>query len=247
MSGHNQEPSENGAATLAATARRGSHNRAAWRAEVCGVERSAHSRRPQRGWLLYAETLHNPTESSSSFFPRRIGSLLTAMLVLVLVPCGGGCAGYRWGQRTLYRPDVQTVHVPIFQSDSFRRNLGERLTEAVVKEIQLKTPYRLAPAESADSVLRGRIISETKDVVAEDYYDLPRVLQTDLMVQIDWTGRQGNLLTNAVTVPLPDYLLHIGQGEQLIPEGGQSIATAQQQAIEQLAEQIVAQMEMAPW
>jgi hypothetical protein len=172
--------------------------------------------------------------------------LAAALAVLILLHAGG-CAGYRWGQRTLYRPDVQTVHVPIFQSDSFRRNLGERLTEAVVKEIQLKTPYRLATAETADSVLRGRIISETKDVVAEDYYDLPRVIATDLVVQIDWTNRQGNLLTNAVTVPLPDYLLNVGQVEQLIPEGGQSITTAQQQAIEQLAEQIVAQMELAPW
>ncbi len=167
-----------------------------------------------------------------------------ALLLLVLA---GGCAGYQWGQRTLYRPDVRTVHVPIFQSDSFRRNLGERLTEAVVREIQLKTPYRLAPAETADSLLRGRIISETKDVMAEDFYDQPRVVETDMVVQIDWTGPQGNLLANAVTVPLPEYLLHVGQTEQLIAEGGQSVATTHQLVIERLAEQIVSQMEMLPW
>ena len=168
-------------------------------------------------------------------------------IALLLLALAGGCAGYQWGQRTLYRPDVQTVHVPIFQSDSFRRNLGERLTEAVVKEIQLKTPYRLASAETADSVLRGRIISETKDVVAEDYYDQPRVVEADMVVQIDWTGRQGSLLANAVTVPLPEYLLHVGQTEQLIAEGGQSVATTHQSVIERLAEQIVSQMEMLPW
>ena len=105
-------------------------------------------------------------------------------LALVLLTFGltTGCAGYRWGQRTLYRPDIRSVHVPVFQSDSFRRNLGERLTEAVVKEIQTKTPYRLASAETADSVLRGRIISETKRVIAENYYDNPRLVETDFVV-----------------------------------------------------------------
>ena len=40
-----------------------------------------------------------------------------------------GCAGYQVGHRSLYRPDIRTVHVPVVQSDSFRRYLGERLTE----------------------------------------------------------------------------------------------------------------------
>ncbi len=170
--------------------------------------------------------------------------LTTALLMLVLA---GGCTGYRWGQRTLYRPDVTTVHVPIFQSDSYRRNLGERLTEAVVREIQSKTPYRVASAEEADSVLRGRIISETKRVMTENYYDLPRLIEAEFVVEVNWTSPQGNLLTNTVNVPLPDYLLRVGQADQMIAEAGQSVATAHQDAIEQLAEQIVAQMEMAPW
>ena len=202
--------------------------------------RTRNSRRQETAAIDHRLTSVDPSHSSHS----AAGLLTTALLTLVLLP---GCAGYRWGTRTLYRPDIRTVHVPVFQSDSFRRNLGERLTEAVVKEIQTKTPYRLASADTADSVLRGRIISETKRVVAEDYYDNPRLIEADLVVQIDWTNPQGNLLANSVTVPLPDYALRVGQAEQLIPEAGQSVTTAHQKAIEQLAEQIVAQMEMAPW
>ena len=170
--------------------------------------------------------------------------LTTALLILGMA---GGCAGYRWGHRTLYRPDVTTVHVPIFQSDSFRRNLGERLTEAVVREIQTKTPYRVVTAEEADSVLRGRIISETKRVITENYYDLPRLVEAEFVVEINWTSPQGNLLTNAVTIPLPDYLLRVGEADPMIAEAGQSVVTTHQDAIEQMAEQIVSQMEMAPW
>ena len=175
--------------------------------------------------------------------PRRILACWTSLLLLVL----SGCASWRMGQQALYRPDVRTVHVPIFESDSFRRNLGERLAEAVAVQIEMRTPYRVADAASADSVLRGRIVSETKRVIAEDQYDIPRVLDTDLVARIDWVGPQGELLANNITVPLADYQLLVGQGEALIPEGGQSISSAHQKAIEQLASQIVNQMEIAPW
>ena len=61
-----------------------------------------------------------------------------AMLLLL-----SGCVGYQVGTGSLYAPDVATVYVPMIESDSYRRDLGERLTEAVVKEIELKTPYKV--------------------------------------------------------------------------------------------------------
>lgn len=158
-----------------------------------------------------------------------------------------GCAGYQIGQQTMYRPDIRTIHVPVFESVSFRRHLGERLTEAVATEIELKTPYRVVSAERADSVLRGRIVLEEKRVIAEDQFDIPRVIETDMVVQVEWIGSQGDLLANAITIPLDQYDLRIGASEQFIPEGGQSLATAHQEVIQELAEQIVAQMEVAPW
>ena len=59
---------------------------------------------------------------------------LRGSLVVLLFFCG--CAGYQIGNQSLYPPEIHTVYVPMFQSNSFRRNLGERLTEAVVKEIE---------------------------------------------------------------------------------------------------------------
>jgi hypothetical protein len=159
----------------------------------------------------------------------------------------GGCAGYRVGQQAFYRPDIQSVHVPIFESTSFRRNLGEQLAEAVATEIQLKTPYRVSTAERADSVLRGRIISETKQTIAEDRFDVPRLIQTEMVCQVDWIGPQGELLANRIAIPIDSFDLRVGQNEAFIPEAGQSLATTHRQLIEDLAEQIVAQMEMPPW
>ncbi len=156
-----------------------------------------------------------------------------------------GCAGYQIGNRSLYRCDIRTVHVPMFRSDSLRRYLGERLTEAVVKRIEDQTPMKVVGSDAADSILSGRIISETKKVVSETRYDDPRDIETDFFAQVTWVDRRGDLITGPHNMPIEPQLMSISQTANFIPEGGQSIATAHQVAISRLAEQIVGQMESA--
>ncbi|OHB80792.1 MAG: hypothetical protein A2W31_09005 [Planctomycetes bacterium RBG_16_64_10] len=166
-----------------------------------------------------------------------------AALTLVLL---GGCAGYQVGTHSLYAPNINTVYVPVFESDSFRRGLGEQLTEAVVKQIELKTPYKVVGDPNADSILTGRLVAEKKRVLVENYFDYAREIQVDFVVQVSWIDRRGDLLCQPTTIPLPANLIHFGQTATLVPEAGQSIATAHQETIGRLADQIVATME-APW
>lgn len=175
----------------------------------------------------------------------RFSNLLTLCGLTVLsFSVLSGCAGYQLGNQALYRPDVQTVHVPIFQSSSFRKDFGERLTEAVIKQIELTTPYKVVCESDADSILSGQIISESKTVLAEDINDVPRNIGTDLVARIRWESRAGDLLRENL-VGLPP-ILQISQAANVIPEAGQSVATAHQRALSQLAEQIVDQMQY-PW
>src|SRR5262245_54370855 len=74
-------------------------------------------------------------------------------IVMMLLSALCGCTNYRAGNQTLFRTDIRTVYVPVFQSDSYRRNLGEWLTEAVIKEIETKSPYKVVHTSDADSVL----------------------------------------------------------------------------------------------
>jgi hypothetical protein len=160
--------------------------------------------------------------------------------------CLLGCAGYQVGSQTLYRPDVRTVHVPIFISDSYRRQVGERLTEAVVKRIEQVTPYKVVSSPNADSVLRGRIVADRKRVITEDRFDDPRDLEISLRFEATWTDRAGNLIGSTFEQPLPPVLVTFTGTSHFLPEGGQSMGTAQHEAIDKLAKQIVEQMEM-PW
>ena len=93
-----------------------------------------------------------------------------SVLCVVAVALLAGCAGYQVGTSSLYSSHVRTVYVPMFQSASYRRNLGERLTEAVMKEIEAKTPYKVVGTPNADSTLTGRITNETKRTVVQNWY-----------------------------------------------------------------------------
>ena len=157
-----------------------------------------------------------------------------------------GCATYQVGSRSLYAPDISTVYVPMFESDSFRPGLGERLTEAVVKEIDLKTPFKVVRLNNADSILTGKIVQETKRVKVENFTDDTRELDIAFLVEVTWLNRRREPILQPGRVQVPAELLEIGQSAPLIPEAGQSLAVSQQQAINRLAEQIVATME-EPW
>jgi hypothetical protein len=156
-----------------------------------------------------------------------------------------GCAAYRFGNATLYPADIETVYLPVFESDSFRRNLAEFLTEAVAKEIQLKTPYTVVGTPAADSVLTGKITTDTKRVIIEDPYDYPRETQINMSIDVRWVNRRGNLV-NQRAIALPPELVTLSGTGALVPEFGQSVSTAQLQAIQSLATQIVSLME-SPW
>jgi hypothetical protein len=165
--------------------------------------------------------------------------------IILAALSSSGCAGYRVGQRSLYRPDIRTVYVPMAQSESFRRYLGERLTEAVVKEIELRTPYKIVDEASADSVLNVRLVSDAKRVLINNQYSEPRDVETDFFIQVSWVDRRGDLIMTPAGIPAAPLLLNIGQQADFVPAAGQSLTTAQQEAIVRLAEQVVGQMEMA--
>jgi hypothetical protein len=158
----------------------------------------------------------------------------------------GGCANYRVGNDTLYNTEIHTVYVPIFESSSFRRYLGEQLTEAVMKEIEEKTPFKVVGDSSADSILSGKIVGETKNMLFTNKYNDPRDSEVALRVQVRWLDRESNVLRQTQSIPVPADLATIVSSSTVVPEVGQSISTAQQKAIHKLAKQIVAMME-TPW
>ncbi len=166
-----------------------------------------------------------------------------AILLVVAVGPITGCAPYRFGDAALFPTGVRTVHVPVIRNSTVRHNLGLQLTEALIREIELRTPYKVTADPSADTTLKCEIVSEAKTVLSETNEDYPRALDAGVQVRASWTDRQGRLLFNNSLVPTDDLAILFNQGERFVPEAGQSVDTAMQQAIEDLAARIVSQME----
>jgi len=174
------------------------------------------------------------------------------MRTAIAILCGlgiltaAGCAGYQLGAQTLFPPDIHTVYVPMFESDSLRRNLGERLTEAVVKEIEKRTPYKVVGSPNADSVLSGRITQERKNVLFGTRNGDVREYELVLVARVSWVNRRGDLVRQMPGVPVPESLVSFSATAHEVPEYGRSMATETQNEIDKLARQIVSMME-TPW
>ncbi len=161
--------------------------------------------------------------------------------VMTMLLCG---CGYMLGSPQV--ANVRTVHVPVFQSESFRRNMDYLLTEAVQKEIKARTTYRLADEHSADTVLRGRIVEMRKTPLSETAFDDPRELQLLLGAEVTWIDRRTGHVLQQHTFPMGNTLTQQASQVSFAPEVGHSMATAQRDAAVELANQIVDLME-APW
>jgi len=174
-----------------------------------------------------------------------IGWMIATVLSLT-----AGCATYRFGNNTLYASNVRTIYVPMVQCDSFRttpaENVGERLTEAVCKEIEKRTPFKVVGREDgADSVLTARIVADTKRMVVESPTDQSRLVEMNYQTLVTWADRGGTVIASG-EVPLPAATVDVGQAAALVPEYGRSVVSTQQEAIIKIAQQIVGLME-EPW
>ena len=156
----------------------------------------------------------------------------------------GGCAAYRLGNASLFRSDIRTIYVPMIRNDTFRHDLGPMLTESLVREIQRRTPYQVIGDVTADSTLIGRVTSESKAVLTETDSDDPRALDFAVSVSVTWTDRAGNVLMQNTVLPTTAAVASIADTSRLVPEAGQSVATAQMDVADDLARQIVSRMEL---
>lgn len=168
-------------------------------------------------------------------------TLLTLSIVAVMTTLSG--CGYMIGGP--YDQQIRTVEVPIFESSSYRRGLDLQLTEAVQKQIQQRTPFRVVK-DGGDTRLTGRIIDLKKSVLGETRNDDPRELQVNLALEVVWEDLRAGKVLAQEQFPLTPGMAALRSQAEFAPEVGQSLATATQQSLNQMARQVVDLME-TPW
>lgn len=162
---------------------------------------------------------------------RSRASLCALVIGMPLLTTGCGYATTR-----PFRSDIRTIHVEMFQSREFRRELEFELTEALVKRIETETPYRIAAAKDADVILSGEILAVQNRTFGTDFdTDLPREIGSTVIVRYEIK----DLRTGEVLVHRPRFVFQTSY----IPPVGETFTQGMTRAMNGLAERIVETME----
>ncbi len=167
-------------------------------------------------------------------------SMLAALAVGVLLV--GGCAsgdGARTGYtaRSLYPEKYHSVAVPIFDNNTYVTGIERDITDALIKEIQKRTPYAVQNNESAETELSGTITAVEKTRLNRSRGSgLVREMLLSVTVNFQWRDvRTGKTIVERQQFSVGDeYMPSMPVGER--PE------IAEYGVAERLAEQIVASM-----
>lgn len=162
---------------------------------------------------------------------RRRARLALAAAVAIAAFGLNGC-GY--STRSLFDPDIRTVAIDVFDNTTFRRDLELVLTRRVAAEVRQRSPWRVETHGRADAVIRGTLISVGEIPLSESRDDL--VIESSVVVTasirlVDQSS--GATLQQAQRTSTVAY----------VTARGESLQTALDQSLRELAEDLVQALE----
>ena len=198
---------------------------------------------------------------------KRLALSVLAAGILLLPGCNDGHLNFLgYTSAPNYDCNIRTVYVPIPQNVTFRRGLEFDLKRAIDREVELKTPFRVASSpDNADTELAVKIVARSKNVVVFNQLNEVRDAETTLTAEVVWRDLRPNRVNDVLNPspldrdvrPPPGPLdplapppapkpVPINAVSSFIPEVGGSLTTAEKQMVDRMAVQIVSMMER-PW
>lgn len=169
-----------------------------------------------------------------------------------------------------FDPSIRSVYIPVFKNIAFHTNphrgIEADVTEAVVRELgkRRSTIRVVSDPARADTELIGTIIAINKGVLNRNQQNYTREAELVITAEIVWRDlRDGRVLTSPAPPSEPDIMPFdptieppppprpeelarpqlVTAAARILPELGESNASAQKLAVDQLARQIVNMME----
>jgi len=152
--------------------------------------------------------------------------------IVVFFALISGC-GYT--NKPLISRKINSIYIPIFENDTFRRGLEFDLTNAVKDEIMSKTKLRIAQKDNADTILTGKIKKVTESMLSSNAEDNIVESRVSIYVDIKLVDRRtGRTLIEEK---------NLKNSAEFIVKRGENIKTASQESLDGLAEIIVYHLE----
>ena len=116
--------------------------------------------------------------------------VVSLLLLGVVTSCASDpTVGY--SSSSLYAPQYKSVAVPIFQNDTMVREMEFMLTEAVIKEVEARTPYRILGEQIADTLITGTIRSvDLKTISQSRTTGLDNEVMITVVMDFEWLNLQ---------------------------------------------------------
>lgn len=140
-----------------------------------------------------------------------------------------------------YPARYRSVALPIFRNQSYLRNFEFDLAHALVKEVELSTPYKVSSEVSADTVLRGTITAiDLVERSKNPQTGLSNEVMVRMRVDFEWVDlRSGERIVaregvESIALFVPSY------------PAREPLELARFAAVEQLARELVSAMQ-AKW
>lgn len=157
------------------------------------------------------------------------------LLALALSAVAASGCGY--STKRPFPSGINTVYVEMLQSREFRRDLEFALSEALVKRIEMDTPYKIADKSVADTEFTGEILEVQQRVIGNQFdTDDPREIGSTIAMRYRWK----DLRTGEILVERPRFV-HM---TSYVPSVGESFAKGVNvRGLDGMAERIVETME----
>lgn len=162
---------------------------------------------------------------------------LRILTFCMLAQCGIAITGCQYQQHELYDDQYQTVSLPIFKNKTFYRGVETQLTEAIAKELELRTPYKVVYEKTAETSLTGTITSIDQALLSRTFRGgIAEEVQVRINVSFEWKdARTGHVIRKRGQIT--------GTGEFLPRRGvGEPLDVAKHDAIMDLSREIVSAM-----
>ena len=155
---------------------------------------------------------------------------LTCIMVIFALISGCG-----YSNKSLISRKINSIYIPIFENETFRKGLEFDLTNAVKDEIMSNTKLRIAKKDNADTILTGKIQKVTESMLSSNVEDNIVEGRVTMYVDVKLVDRRtGRTLIEEKNVT---------QSAEYIVKRGENIKTASRESLALLAETIVGHLE----
>lgn len=166
-----------------------------------------------------------------------------ASMLLMAALAQSGCAGdptSGYSTQSIFPTKYTTVAVPVIENQTYFREIGFMLTQALITEIESRTPYKVTSETRADSLLTGRITAvELTSLSQNETTGLDEEVVVGVTIDFEWM----DLETDATIVLRSNF-----EGAGLFvptPPSGEYLEIGEVAVVQQLASDMVDEMQAA--